>query len=311
MTDPRWDQLGDILVNYSTGVTPGDKVLITMMEIETLPLVRAVYSQAVQAGGLPQVEFQSAYLDRELMLHGTAAQLDQVPAWQAYGMEWADVYIGLRGAHNPHEFEGIRTEKIAARKKVLGEIARLRTDRTRWVLVRVPNASFAQQAGVNLDRIMALFFNATLRDWDVESRAYQKLQMLFQTAEIVRIRGEGTDLRFSTKGRVYAVEDGHINMPGGEIYTAPVDDSAEGEIFFETPGVYAGQLIHGIRLAFSEERSSMLPPRPMKLCSTSSWIWMRVQEGSGNSVWEPIRALILSPTTSFLMKRFTAQFISH
>jgi len=167
-------------------------------------------------------------------------------------MEWADVYIGLRGAHNPHEFEGIRTEKIAARKKVLGEIARLRTDRTRWVLVRVPNESFAQQAGVNLDRIMAFFFNATLRDWDVESRAYQKLQMLFQAAEIVRIRGEGTDLRFSTKGRIYAVEDGHINMPGGEIFTAPVDESAEGEIFFETPGVYAGQLINGIRLTFSK-----------------------------------------------------------
>ncbi len=251
MSDPRWEQLAEILVHYSTGTQPGEKVLITMMEVETFPLVRAVYAQAVKAGALPHVEFQSAYLERDLMRYGTPEQLDWVPTLSAYGMEWADVYIGLRGARNPHEFAGIPPEKLAAHKRAMGRVSAMRTELTRWVLVRVPNESFAQQAEMSLDEMMTFFFNATLRDWAQESQRYQALQKVFQAAETVRIVGKDTDLTFSTKGRTYEVADGHLNMPDGEIFTAPVDDSAEGYITFEFPGVYFGQQVRGIRLEFS------------------------------------------------------------
>lgn len=251
MSDPRWEQLAEILVHYSTGTQPGEKVLITMMEVETFPLARAVYAQAIKAGALPQVEFQSAYLERDLMRYGTPEQLDWVPELSAYGMEWADVYIGLRGARNPHEFAGIAPEKLAAHKRAMGKVSAMRTELTRWVLVRVPNESFAQQAEMSLDEMMSFFFNATLRDWAQESQRYQALQKVFQAAETVRIVGKDTDLTFSTKGRIYEVADGHLNMPDGEIFTAPVDDSAEGYITFEFPGVYFGQQVRGIRLEFS------------------------------------------------------------
>lgn len=251
MSDPRWEQLAEILVHYSTGTQPGEKVLITMMEVETFPLARAVYAQAIKAGALPHVEFQSAYLERDLMRYGTPEQLDWVPELSAYGMEWADVYIGLRGARNPHEFAGIAPEKLAAHKRAMGKVSAMRTELTRWVLVRVPNESFAQQAEMSLDEMMSFFFNATLRDWAQESQRYQALQKVFQAAETVRIVGKDTDLTFSTKGRIYEVADGHLNMPDGEIFTAPVDDSAEGYITFEFPGVYFGQQVRGIRLEFS------------------------------------------------------------
>lgn len=251
MSDPRWEQLAEILVRYSTGTRPGERVLITMMEIETFPLVRAVYAQAVKAGALPHVEFQSAYLERDLMRYGTPEQLDWVPELSAYGMEWADVYIGLRGARNPHEFTGIAADRLAAHKRAMGKASTMRTELTRWVLIRVPNESFAQQAEMSFDEMMDFFFNATLRDWVQESRRYQELQKVFQAAETVRIVGKDTDLTFSTKGRIYEVADGHLNMPDGEIFTAPVDDSAEGYITFEFPGVYFGQQVHGIRLEFS------------------------------------------------------------
>ncbi len=250
MSDPRWEQLAEILVHYSTGTQPGEKVLITMMEVETFPLARAVYAQAVRAGALPHVEFQSAYLERDLMRYGTPEQLDWVPELSAYGMEWADVYIGLRGARNPHEFTGIAPDRLAAHKRAMGKVSAMRTELTRWVLVRVPNESFAQQAEMSLDEMMAFFFNATLRDWAQESKRYRELQKVFQAAETVRIVGRDTDLTFSTRGRTYEVADGHLNMPDGEIFTAPVDDSAEGYITFEFPGVYFGQQIHGIRLEF-------------------------------------------------------------
>ncbi len=252
MTDPRWDQLADILINYSTRTQAAEKVFITMMEVETLPLVERVYSHAVKVGALPQVEFVSAFLERELMHHGSIGQLDWVPSIQAYGMEWADVYVGLRGFRNPHEFAGISPERIAAHRQALGKTSAMRSELTRWVLVRVPNESFAQQAQTSLAAMMDFFFNATLRDWSEEIKQYTEINQIFQAAEHVRVEGRETDIRFSSKGRIYVIGDGKHNMPDGEIFTAPVDDSAEGQIYFEFPGVYAGQLIKGIRLLFSE-----------------------------------------------------------
>lgn len=251
MTDPRWSQLADILVNYSTKVQEGEKVFITMMEPESLPLVEQVYLKVVQAGGLPQVEYVSAILERELMRHGSNDQLNWVPGIQAYGMEWADVYIGLRGFRNPHEFEGISTDRIARHKKVLGITSSMRTELTRWALIRIPNEAFAQQAQSSLDDMMNFFFNATLRDWHKEAKRYREIQKVFQKTQKVRIVGKETDINFSTAGRQYVVGDGEFNMPDGEIFTSPVDDSAEGYIHFEFPGVYGGKLIPGIRLEFS------------------------------------------------------------
>jgi aminopeptidase len=167
-------------------------------------------------------------------------------------MEWADVYIGLRGFRNPHEFAGVSTERLSAHKRALGKTSAMRTELTRWVLVRVPNEAFAQQAFTSLDSMMEFFFSATLRDWASEVERYKEINEVFQAAEKVRIVGQETDISFSTKGRIYVIGDGKYNMPDGEVFTAPVDDSSEGEIYFEFPGVYAGQLIQGIRLQFSE-----------------------------------------------------------
>jgi aminopeptidase len=250
MFDLRWQKLADILVNYSTAVKKGERVLITMMEIETFPLARAVYAAAVRAGGLPFVEFQSAYLERDLMKLGTVEQVDWICEMQKMGMEWADVYIGLRGARNPNEFVDIAPKTLSAHKKALGHISAMRNELTRWVLVRVPNEAFAQQASSSLDDMMEFFFSATLRDWQAEAERWRDICRVFQSAETVRITGLKTDITFSTKGRIYEVADGHMNMPDGEIFTAPVDDSAEGQIFFEFPGIYMGQLVHGISLEF-------------------------------------------------------------
>jgi aminopeptidase len=256
MTDPHWEQLARTLVTYSTGVQPGEKVLITMMEEDTFPLARAVYREVVRVGGLPHVEFQSVLLERDLMLLGSAAQLDWVPELSASGMEWADVYVGLRGARNPFEFGGLPPEKLAAHKKAMGKVSAMRNELTRWVLIRVPNESFAQQAEMSHEEMMAFFFNATLRDWQREAEWYRRVQQPYQAAQTVRIIGKGTDLTFSTAGRIYEVADGHLNMPDGEIFTAPVDDSAEGEIYFEFPGVYFGERIPGIRLEFRSGKVS-------------------------------------------------------
>jgi aminopeptidase len=254
MADRRWNDVADILVNYSTRVRPGEKVLITMMELETFPLARAVHAAAIRAGGLPHVEFQSMVLEGDLMRLGTAEQIDWVPEMQVRGLEWADVYIGLRGARNPHEWSSVPAEKVAAHKRAMGKVSALRTSATRWVLSRIPSEALAQEAGMSLDEMMEFYFTAVVRDWQAEARRYNEIRDVFQAATMVRIEGKGTDIAFSTAGRTYVAADGRINMPDGEIFTAPVDDSVEGVITFDFPGVYGGIKIPDIRLEFRKGR---------------------------------------------------------
>ena len=250
MLDERWTRLAEILVNYSTRVRPGERVMINMMETETRPLVEAVYREVVRAGGLPEVYYSSDFLKRTLMLEGSDEQVDWVPEIESYGMDWADCYIGLRGSRNPYEFSEISSQRLAAHRAAMGKVSRKRNESTRWVLVKVPNENFAQQAGMSLDETMRFFFDASLRDWEQERRRYRELAAIFESAERVRIVGTDTDISFSTAGRKYVAGDGEFNMPDGEIFTAPVDDSAEGEIRFEVPAVYANRKIPGIRLRF-------------------------------------------------------------
>jgi aminopeptidase len=253
-SDARWDRLADILVRSSTRTGAGDRVLIAMIEVDTFPLARAVYASALRAGAFPQIQFSSALLERDLMLLGTKELVDRVPDLELAGLEWADVYVGLRGFRNPYELDGIAAEYIVAHRRALGTVSHARNERTRWVLVRVPNEAFAQHAGLPQDEALESFFAATLRDWEAESTRLRSLQAVFETAERVRLTGRDTDLTFSTAGRRYLLGDGTHNMPDGEIYTAPVDDSAAGVIAFEFPGIYGGNEIPGVRLELEAGR---------------------------------------------------------
>lgn len=249
--DQRWNELADILVNYSVGVKKGEKVLITMMETDTWPLARACYREAVRAGGRPFIEFQSAYLERDLMTLGTAEQVAWVNDMHLYGMDWADCYIGLRGARNPAELSDIPADVLSSHKHAMGIISAQRNS-TRWVLSRVPNEAFAQQANMPLDDMMDFYFASTVLDWKAQLSYLESVQKLYSAGDEVRIVGRETDISFSTKGRIYEIADGHCNMPDGEVFTSPVEDSINGHIYFEFPGVYAGKVIQGIRLKFKD-----------------------------------------------------------
>src|SRR5258706_11282274 len=108
--DKRWQQLGDLMVNYSTAVRPNERVMIAMSEVDTYPLVHAIYESAVRAGAYPQVQFLSESLRDLVLRFGSEEQLSWVPELEAYGMEWADVYFGLRGGYNLYEHADIVTE---------------------------------------------------------------------------------------------------------------------------------------------------------------------------------------------------------
>lgn len=251
--DKRWHELADILVNYSVGVKKGDRVMITMLEAETESLARACCREVIKAGGFPFIEYQSAYLEKDLMTYGSEEQISWINEMSLYGMQWADCYIGLRGARNPYEFSEISADKISAHKKAMGRISAER-NHTRWVLTRVPNESFAQQAKMPYKEMMDFYFEATIRNWKNERERLEKVRDLLSSGCHVRVTGKDTDISFETTGRIYVAADGHINMPDGEVYTCPLEDSINGRVYFEFPGVYAGNYIEGIRLRFEKGR---------------------------------------------------------
>lgn len=246
--DPRWERLGELVVNYSTGVRPGERVMIAMIEPETFPLVQSVYRSVIRAGGFPQVQFLSETLRRSLLRYGNKEQVSWTPEIEKAGMEWADVYIGLRGAHNLYELEDIPAAVLAANQKAAGIISTLRWEKTRWCLIRVPNESFAQAARTDVETVMDMFFDSCFLDWKKETETWKRWAAALEKGKEIRIAGKNTDLCFSVEGRRWVPFGGINNMPDGEIATAPVNGTENGRIYFEFPGVLSGRLIHDISL---------------------------------------------------------------
>ena len=246
--DRRWTQLGDLLVNYSARVKPGERVIIAMGEVESFPLVQAVYAAVIRAGSFPQVQFLSETLRHALLADGSVQQLAWVPEIEAYAMQWADVYFGLRGAFDLNIHQDISADRLSLNQAAAGKISTLRWQNTRWCLVRVPNQVFARQAGVDMDKILDMFFNACLLDWEAMTQKWSLWASRLNQARQVRLVGKDTDLTFATEGRTWLVGDGRNNMPDGEINTAPVESTIDGCIYFEFPGVLSGRLMQDIRL---------------------------------------------------------------
>ncbi len=276
--DEPWKKLGQILVEYSTGVQPKEKVLIAMGEVETFPLVCAVYEACVKVRAYPQVQFLSENLNRILLKYGSEEHISWVPELEAYGMEWADVYFGLRGAHNLSLFWDIPSERLSKFRHTLGKLSAMRWEKTRWCLVRVPNALMAQQAGVDEETLCDMFFQACFLDWSALSRQWHFWADALSSGRMVRVVGQGTDLRFSVEGRKWLVCDGKINMPDGEIMTAPVEESVDGYITFDFPGVLGGRLVEDIFLRW--ERGELVEALAS---ANEDFLWSVLRTDSGAS----------------------------
>lgn len=252
--DSRWKQLGELLVNYSAKVQPGEKVMIAMKEVESFPLVLATYEAAVKAGAFVQVQFLSDEISHALMRYGTSQQIGWTPAMEMAGMDWADVYFGLRAAHNLNEFFDVSAEKVALLRQGMGKVSAYRNEHTRWILVPIATEAMAHQAHMDGDSLLDMYFEACLRDWETEGKEWRRIAAILDEGKQVRLTGRGTDLSFSVEGMRWDVDAGETNMPGGEIWTAPVTESLNGFISFEFPGVLGGRLVPDIRLEWEHGR---------------------------------------------------------
>jgi len=250
--DPRYQKLAKILINYSTKTKKGDRVLIHMKEPEAFPLVKEIYKEAILKGAFCEVYFSSVHFAYDRLKFGNEKQVQYYPKVDDFSIDWADVWLGIRAVKNPYELKEIDPKRLAQTQRIYGKLAQKRIKKCRWCLCWVPTEALAQKAQMSWDETIDFFFSAVLRDWQKEREKYKKIQKVFQKGERVRILGKDTDISFSTKGRKYVLSDGTHNMPGGEVFTAPVENSVEGKIYFDIPSAWAGQVVRDIYLEFKK-----------------------------------------------------------
>lgn len=249
--DPRIHQLAKVLTGFSTKLNKGDKVLIETFdcpEVVTLALGRA----ARERGALPFFTFRNSRVVREFIVGGTEKQFKAEAAVELKRMQGMDAYIAVRGSQNIFESSDIDSKQMAAYLKAMKPVLDHRVNKTRWVILRWPTPSMAQQARMSTEAFEDFFFRVCTLDYARMIPGMNALKKLMEKTDQVHITGPGTDLRFSIKGIPAIPCGGEYNIPDGEVFTAPVKDSVEGEISFNAPTVYQGGAYDQVRLVFKK-----------------------------------------------------------
>jgi aminopeptidase len=252
MTDPRMKKLAELLVRYSCAVQRGEKLLIEAIDIPhefTTELVAA----ARAAGAVPVVWLKSNVVNRALMLAGSEEAWKLIADAERQVMSRVDCYLGVRGNPNISEWSDVSAELQGLYERQVWKRVhqQVRIRRTRWCVLRWPNASMAQMAQMSTAAFEDFYFRVCTLDYAKMSRAMEPLQRLMMATDRVRLVGPGdTDLTFSIRGIPAVKCDGHRNIPDGEVYTAPVRTSVEGIIHYNAPSLYRGVTHTDVRLVF-------------------------------------------------------------
>ena len=255
MMDPRLEKLARVLVEHSTRVKKGEKVLIEAVGVDPEAVIAVL--RAVRArGGVPLVELKDPRIHRELLREAGEEQLKLAGACELFRMKKMDAYIGIRGGANIFELSDVPSAKMQLFSKYWLKPVHLnvRVPRTKWVVLRYPNASMAQQAGMSTEAFERFYFDVCTVDYRAMSAAMTPLVQRMQRAGEVRIQGPGTDLTFSIKGMPAVKCDGEKNIPDGEVFTAPVKESIHGTVTFNAPSVFEGITFENVRLEFARGR---------------------------------------------------------
>ncbi len=256
MTDMRLDRLAKTIISYSVNLRPGEKILIECIG-PAKELAAALVRQAYAAGGSPFLTLQDPGLNRELLLHVTEEQLRATAVWEMARMKEMQAYVGLRAPENANEEGDVPPEKSALWRTHFWRPVHteLRVPHTKWCVLRYPTPAMAQSAGMSTAAFEEFYFNVCNLDYSRMSRAMDPLVELLEGTDQVRLAGPGeTDLTFSIKGIPAVKCAGERNLPDGEVYTAPVRDSVNGVIAYNTPATYQGVRFENMRLTFRNGR---------------------------------------------------------
>jgi len=251
MTDPRISVLAKNLINYSCQVQPGEKILIEAIGLES-PLIKELIKEAYRAGGIPFITIKDRSIDRTLLMEVTEEQLKLMAKYEIIRMNDMQAYIGVRSGNNAAELSDVPAEKMELYARLFSNEVhtKIRVRNTKWVVLRYPTPAMAQSANMSTEAFEDFYFNVCNLDYSKMSRAMNPLVELMNKTDQVKIVGPGTNLTFSIKGIPTIKCDGERNIPDGEVYTAPIKDSVNGYISYNTPTIYQGFTYENIRFKF-------------------------------------------------------------
>jgi aminopeptidase len=265
MPDVRIEKLANLLVNYSVNVKQGDKVAIQGESVAE-PLLKAIYTSVLLAGGHPYLTMAPQGMDDLFYHYASNEQLRHIPPPSQLIMDTYDVRISIVSETNTKELSNVDPARIVMCHEARSDIMKTFFERSakgelRWTVAPFPTNAYAQDAEMSLSEYEDFLYIACLGNlddpvafWQVFSAWQQKVTDWLQGKNEVHVTAPETDLRFSVAGRTFINCDGHENIPDGEIFTGPVEDSMEGHVYFSYPSIVNGHEVSGVRLWFEKGR---------------------------------------------------------
>jgi len=254
MKDKRNEILARQLLDYSVQIQKGEVLYLEIKGKETLELGKQVIRLATEKGATTFWYYNDESLLRQWVGAAGDEQFKTQAELHMGLMKRADAYIGLRGSDNPFDMADIASKQIEKQNTLFYKPVHLeeRVKRTRWVVLRYPNNAMAQLAETSQEAFEDFYYDVCCADYAKMSKAQDELFKLMAATDKVHIKSPGTDLTFSLKGISVIKCDGKRNIPDGEVYTAPVRDSVNGTITYNTPSLYQGVVYNDISLTFEK-----------------------------------------------------------
>lgn len=252
MPDPRINQLADLLLDHSCQIRKGERILIEAFDLPDPALVCRLVEGAAKRGAVPLVSWKSNAVLRALYRSATEESMKLAGELESARMEEVQAYIGVRGSANSSQFADVPHEKMDLYQQYWWKAVHtdIRIAKTKWVVLRYPTDSFAQAANMSTPAFEDFYFDVCTADYAAMQKAQEPLVSRMSRADRVRIVGPGTELEFSIKGIPVIPCWGERNIPDGEVFTAPVRDSIQGVIRFNTQSRYQGTVFDHIEFEF-------------------------------------------------------------
>lgn len=247
--DPRYNELAKVLIEFSITLKANEQVLIDAQDVPE-EMVVALIRAARNVKAIPHVLIQRAKVSRELLKEGNS---DEYKTWnelELFRIKKMDAYIALRGSNNIFELSDVPSEKMKEAMKALKPFQDWRVKKTKWVVLRWPTSAMAQQSMTSTEAFEDFFFKVCTLDYSRMIPGMDALKAMMEATDKVQITGPGTDLTFSIKNIPASTCGGKHNIPDGEVFTAPVKDSVNGQITYNVPTVYQGTPFDNIRFEF-------------------------------------------------------------
>lgn len=261
MNDPRISKLADMLVNYSVGVKPGQKVLVRGSTLAE-PMFREVYKKVLQAGGLPMLMPEIPGMNEIFFRLANKDQLNYIPEPLKIAVETFDAEISFWADANTKELSAADPQKMAAHRAAQVDLfktflTRAANGQLHWTTTLFPTNAHAQDAEMSLSDYEDFVYQACMPDmndpvgyWKRFSARQNKIVEWLKGKKQVHVIGKETDLHLSVEGRRFINCDCHENVPDGEVFTGPVENSVNGQVHFSYPAIFDGHEVEGVRLWF-------------------------------------------------------------